>query len=443
MPHLTPYTNSSSGQSSFAPSLPPLPLSATQATFSSPTPSRSQTPVDGLGRPLDPRHVHSTTPDSAQGRISPFSAGSGPSSAYPMQSYPVSQQAALRPLPSSPHGMPSPGQGQFHRLPNMQSLPPGSIQGHGQPYSQDPYQAESNSQPPSAYPSRSPYQGHAPMPQSHSLPPLPPGSMHPTDPSQRFSSTRSHASQGSRSSRSNTTSPYPGGGPMPSLPFKDPSMASLAFGMPPSNMHSGYLTSPEDVAPAQSMHRSRSADGLRNEQYRMPSSVLKESLRGNSMPSAQSSSSARRPSHAQSLPGSRMNSGYLPPQDDDDSPPSSPKRQEAVLSQLAAQMKCKVFIQQAHGQWKSLGTARLKLYLQTDNRKQLVVEDNKQVLISTIVLDDGVERVGKTGVAVEISDNGSRTGIVYMLQMKTEQSATGLFQQLLLGSSRASAIVPR
>lgn len=58
-------------------------------------------------------------------------------------------------------------------------------------------------------------------------------------------------------------------------------------------------------------------------------------------------------------------------------------------------------------------------------------------MISTIVLTDGVERVAKTGVAVEISDKGKRTGIVYMIQLRNEQSAMGLFESLLAGSDRA------
>jgi hypothetical protein len=170
----------------------------------------------------------------------------------------------------------------------------------------------------------------------------------------------------------------------------------------------------------QAIHRSRSAEGLRQEHYRMPSSVMKEALRGQSLPS----SSGRPNGGAQSLPGSRMNSGYVPPQDDDVSPPSSPVQEGPITSQLAAQMKCKVFVQQAHGQWKSLGTARLKLFLQSPiNRKQLVVDTEKVVYISTIVLEDGVERVGKTGVAIELSDNGQRTGLVYMLQVCPPASA--------------------
>ena len=90
-------------------------------------------------------------------------------------------------------------------------------------------------------------------------------------------------------------------------------------------------------------------------------------------------------------------------------PPDQP-----VTSTISAQMKCKVFAKQHHAQWKSLGSARLKLYRQDPgNVKQLVVEAEdkaKTVLISTIVLTDGVERVGKTGVAVELSASGDGAG---------------------------------
>ncbi|KAI0361189.1 hypothetical protein OH77DRAFT_1390630 [Trametes cingulata] len=128
------------------------------------------------------------------------------------------------------------------------------------------------------------------------------------------------------------------------------------------------------------------------------------------------------------------------------SPPGSPVEERRptgpVTSVISAQMKCKVFLKREHAQWKSLGSARLRLYREDPtNIKQLVVEaDNKDktVLISTIVLTDGVERVGKTGVAIELSDKGVRTGIVYMLQLRNEKSASGLFDELLAGSDRAA-----
>lgn len=132
---------------------------------------------------------------------------------------------------------------------------------------------------------------------------------------------------------------------------------------------------------------------------------------------------------------------------DEPSPPNSPvpempQHTGPVNTVISAQMKCKVFLKQQHAQWKSLGSAKLKLYRQDPtNIKQLVVEaDNKDksILISTIVLTDGVERVGKTGVAVELSSNGARTGVVYMIQLRNEESTSGLFNSLLAGSDRAN-----
>ena len=128
----------------------------------------------------------------------------------------------------------------------------------------------------------------------------------------------------------------------------------------------------------------------------------------------------------------------------DVSPPSSPKTKKGpVRSTVSAQMRCKLYLKQSHAQWKSLGNARLKLYhILPDDIKQLVVENDRKTLISTIVLTDGVERVGKVGVAVELSDQGNRTGIIYMLQMRSEESAGGLFGQLIEGSDR-TVLAPR
>lgn len=122
----------------------------------------------------------------------------------------------------------------------------------------------------------------------------------------------------------------------------------------------------------------------------------------------------------------------------------SPVEEEAATltgpALISAQMKCKVFLKQNHESWKSLGSGKLKLYVQKQgNIKQLVVESDsgsKAMMISTIVLTDGVERVAKTGVAVEISDRGKRTGIIYMIQLRNEKSALGLFESLLAGSDR-------
>lgn len=129
----------------------------------------------------------------------------------------------------------------------------------------------------------------------------------------------------------------------------------------------------------------------------------------------------------------------------DPSPPASPVEESKPLgpvkSIVSESLKCRVFHQQQHAQWKALGSAHLTLYRQEPtNVKQLVVKaDSKdKIIVSTIVLTDGVERVGKTGVAVELSnDKGARTGIIYMIQLRNEKAAGALFDKLLEGSDRS------
>ena len=65
------------------------------------------------------------------------------------------------------------------------------------------------------------------------------------------------------------------------------------------------------------------------------------------------------------------------------------------------------------------------------------------MLISTIGLSDDVGHVGKTGVAIELSGQGARTGIVYMIQLRNKVSALGLFDSLLAGSDRTVAVARR
>ncbi|TXT11156.1 hypothetical protein VHUM_01907 [Vanrija humicola] len=181
---------------------------------------------------------------------------------------------------------------------------------------------------------------------------------------------------------------------------------------------SGY---PEHFQHAPPM-RSRSA-----EPFRAPDAVLPPSARMGTF-------------HEVTVPQHQQQQQY--PEVEDDSPPASPT--EEVITALSgpttitAQMKCKLFLNNGHQQWKSLGSAKLKLFVeQARNVKQLVVEDSKKVLISTIVLTDGVERVGRTGVAIELSTNGQRSGHVYMIQLRNEASADGLHESLLAGSDRA------
>ncbi|OSX67454.1 hypothetical protein POSPLADRAFT_1030496 [Postia placenta MAD-698-R-SB12] len=260
--------------------------------------------------------------------------------------------------------------------------------------------------------------------------------------------------------------PYrPGMGPAPlagpGMGRHGPSGPHMAHGYPASNPPSrapSNVSSGEGSGP----RRSTSSRSLRP-QHEMMSTASAPPMPGypgdlapprrNFIPRTASSSSLR--SLPNQLPPSRpllpseqmsMQSMSTATSFQEPSPPVSPVEERPPIgpttTAVTAQLKCKVFLQQQHAQWKSLGAAKLKLYVESPtNVKQLVVEaDNKDksILISTIVLVDGVERVGKTGVAVELSAKGRRSGVIYMLQLRNEKSAQGLFDSLIQGSDRSA-----
>ncbi|KLT41906.1 hypothetical protein CC85DRAFT_292381 [Cutaneotrichosporon oleaginosum] len=256
-------------------------------------------------------------------------------------------------------------------------------------------------------------------------------------------STHSDFSQQSSPARLGVHSGFPAMLRQPS-----PQMARQAYGpgpmrndLPPLphqgagfNMDNGYFPPERQSYPNQPMDR-RPSPGIPPPQRARSAEPFSEvdDLRPPDMPSLRFGA-LRSESPAPGL-GAR----------DADSPPPSPTQEEAPRirgpTSITAQMKCKIFLQQGHGQWKSLGHGKLKLYVEKErNIKQLVVDSDKSsTLISTIVLTDGVERVGRTGVAVEISDQGQHTGVIYMIQLRNESSARGFHDSLLAGSDRARA----
>jgi hypothetical protein len=211
----------------------------------------------------------------------------------------------------------------------------------------------------------------------------------------------------------------------------------------PFNPHQQYI-------PNSAISRSRSAEILNNtsssQLYRLPNpSFVTGSDRSGSAPNSTygdaRSNTGSRLGHYNGL---GVNDDFFFDDGSSNSPPPSPVPVKDTTV-IIAQMKCKVFFQQHHAQWKSLGTAKLKLFLSSpSNTKQLVVESEKEMkgdkktFVSTIVLTDGVEKVGKTGVAIELSDRGVRTGIVYMLQVRRQFFLSFLCInrfEILMGSS--------
>ncbi|KAG9304606.1 hypothetical protein G9A89_020170 [Geosiphon pyriformis] len=111
---------------------------------------------------------------------------------------------------------------------------------------------------------------------------------------------------------------------------------------------------------------------------------------------------------------------------------SSLQAQEAIreVEQTVTQVmetRCRVFLQNDHGVWTNLNWGHMKLSLETpSHRKRIVISSDKQhtKLIDAILSEDGVTRVGKTGVAITLPT----LGFIYMLQMKEEKTAIKAFE---------------
>lgn len=363
--------------------------SASQGTSTHPPPSSF-----GLGQVMPPARSTSMTNSSHPFPDQDPSMRGAPHRVYSppaVQGYP--QQPPLR-HQSSVHSPHHTSMQSLHHQPSLNHQHP-SIHQHLRPPQSAPPQAQSMnfSQQPhytQPFPSRSTGPGGPP----HALPPPRP----PSEP--QPSSGRLHKSASSRSLHSQYD--YAPG------PSHAPPLPSLPGGLPIPSRPYGQRTD------------SISSVGSGNNASMRPI-----------LPSQQISS--------------RANS-FTESNSHDHSPPTSPVEERKPLGPAKptiTEMKCRVFHQQQHAQWKSLGSAQLTLYhQQPTNVKQLVVgagsKDKKNMLISTIVLTDGVERVGKTGVAIELSDaKGARTGIIYMIQLRNEQAAQELFDKLLAGSDRS------
>ncbi|KAG1867963.1 hypothetical protein DFJ58DRAFT_654250 [Suillus subalutaceus] len=362
------------------------------------------------------------------------SAGQGASSHPPPSSFgPVMPPARTASMTSSSHPFPE-------QDPNAGGAPhrvysPPAVQGYPQ-------------QPPLRHQSSVHSSHHTPVQPLHHQPSLnhqypsihqhlrPPQSAPPQAQSMNFSQQQQHHTQAFPS-----RSTGPGGPPHGLPPPRPPSEPQPSSGRLHKSASSRSLRSQYDYAPGPGH-----APPLPSLPGGLPMPSRPYGQRTDSISSAGSGNNASmRPILPSQQISSRANS-FTEPNFHDHSPPTSPIEERKPLGPAKptiTEMKCRVFHQQQHAQWKSLGSAQLALYhQQPTNVKQLVVEagskDKKNILISTIVLTDGVERVGKTGVAIELSDaKGARTGIIYMIQLRNEQTAQELFDKLLAGSDRS------
>ncbi|CAG8594118.1 10666_t:CDS:10 [Acaulospora morrowiae] len=113
----------------------------------------------------------------------------------------------------------------------------------------------------------------------------------------------------------------------------------------------------------------------------------------------------------------------------------SPLREKEAETISLMESKCRIFLKNDHAMWTNFGWGMMMVLLETPlNQKRIKIISDRQKkskLVDAIIWEAGVEKVGKTGVAITINNIHGSYGaapIIYMIQMKDEATANKAFK---------------
>jgi hypothetical protein len=111
-----------------------------------------------------------------------------------------------------------------------------------------------------------------------------------------------------------------------------------------------------------------------------------------------------------------------------------------TLSSMYPPSECKLLLQAGdHGQWMSLGTARVEVKMEKPSGHVRLfvglVSNNRRILDSVIVQCDCLELVGPKKLAITLMNAQEKMSIIYMLQFKDEAITNKIFEALSLNEN--------
>ncbi|KAI9320962.1 hypothetical protein BX666DRAFT_2024566 [Dichotomocladium elegans] len=117
-------------------------------------------------------------------------------------------------------------------------------------------------------------------------------------------------------------------------------------------------------------------------------------------------------------------------------PDSKTSREEAPQTlKLMFRCRCKLFAQQEHATWNSLGGATLRISLQLpSNKMHIYIENGKTKLVSSVVQSCNVERNGTKRLTFLLMTG--KSSMVYMINLKDEQTTNKIYQYIKVDNSR-------
>ncbi|KAI8140120.1 hypothetical protein BJV82DRAFT_623984 [Fennellomyces sp. T-0311] len=93
------------------------------------------------------------------------------------------------------------------------------------------------------------------------------------------------------------------------------------------------------------------------------------------------------------------------------------------------QCRCKLFSQQEHSTWNNMGSVTLRISQQMPSKKTHVyMENGKYKLISAVVMSSNVQRINPKRVSFLLTNEQTRTSMVYMVHLKDEKTADKIFE---------------
>jgi hypothetical protein len=110
---------------------------------------------------------------------------------------------------------------------------------------------------------------------------------------------------------------------------------------------------------------------------------------------------------------------------------NEPPREVEQTTTLVMEARCRVLLQNDYNDWTNLNWGSMQLLLEKPSqRKRIIINSDKakMKLVDSILWDDGLERVGRTGIAITLKNVDANVRIIYMMQMKDEKTAARAYE---------------
>ncbi|CAO3670627.1 unnamed protein product [Rhizopus stolonifer] len=100
------------------------------------------------------------------------------------------------------------------------------------------------------------------------------------------------------------------------------------------------------------------------------------------------------------------------------------------------QCKAKLYVQTETSKWSTLGSVSIMIAQQTPSMRMMIqIENEKTKLVSAVVRSGNVEKISSKRISFLLSDEGQKTSMVYMIQLREDQTGDKIYEYLRVKNS--------